>query len=185
MSISADCSYEEENPSDPSNPITITISGEATWPDVSPPYTRKGMRCGIGYNQEYARRFGSSGLSRFYINAEISSDPAYPLDVVYSDGGFPKKAGFFWGFTLTPAFVSGFYKPEDTNDPFYACGFGAWSKSTEVTKGIIPIITEERGIVAIGKYPRIEPGGQITYYKDFDYSAVVGTGTMNYKLTIL
>lgn len=187
MSISANCSYEVENPNDPNTPITITISGEATWPDVAPPYARRGMRCGInggGYEgKEFARREGWNGLSRFFITVEVQSSIAYPLEVTSSEGGMPIMAGFFYGFRNIPLFISGLYKPEDPTDPFYSCGLGVWTKSTEVTKGIIPIVTEDGEQLAIGLYPKIEPGGEITYYKDFAFDTAIGTGTMNYTLT--
>ncbi len=82
-----------------------------------------------------------------------------------------------------PFFVSGLYKPEDTSDPFYSCGFGVWSKSNKVTEGLVFIIAEDGEQLAIGLYPKIEPGGEITYYRDFAFDPAIGTGTMNYTLT--
>jgi hypothetical protein len=184
MSISANCSYEVENPDDPSTPETITISGQSTWPDVAPPYNRRGMRCGSGYNKAFARRNGSANLNRFYITTFVVASVYYPLEVNSSTGGPVRKAGIFGNAVFeTPFFISGLYKPEDTSDPFYACGFGVWSNSTEVTKGAVFINAEDGEQLAIGLYPKIEPGGEITYYKDFSFQTQIGTGTMNYTLT--
>jgi hypothetical protein len=184
MSISANCSYEVENPNDPAAPITITISGEATWPDVAPPYNRRGMRCGSGYDKQYARRSGWNNLDRFYIITGVQADITYPLEVTSSDGSPLRMAGVFGSAVSNiPFFISGLYKPEDPSDPFYACGFGVWSKSTEVTKGIVFIIAEDGEQLAIGLFPRIEPSGEITYYRDFSFDTAIGTGTMNYTLT--
>lgn len=185
MSISANCSYEAENPNDPATPITITISGESTWPDVAPPYNRRGMRCGSGYDKQYARRSGWRNLDRFYIIAGVQADVTYPIEVTSSDGGAPRMAGIFGSAVTDFAFfVSGLYKPEDPADPFYACGFGVWTKSTEITKGAIFINAEDGELLAIGLYPKIEPGGEITYYRDFSFDTPIGSGAMNYTLSI-
>ena len=186
MSITADCSYEVENPDNPETPITITISGSSTWPDVEPPYTRRGMRCGVGYDSFYAKRANWTGWERFFIIAGVQAEVTYPIEIVSSETGVIGMAGIFGSAVEGIAqFVSGVYKPEDTSDPFYACGFGVWSKSTEVTKGAVFIYSDSNELLATGFYDQIEPGAEITYYRPYEFETPIGTGTINYTLTIL
>jgi hypothetical protein len=189
MSISANCSYEIEDPFDPTLKYQITISGEMTYPDASPPYARRGMRCGIrggGYaGKQPAFRAGHIGLNRFTIIAEVQPNNYYPLEVNISSGGLPTYAGIRTSaFTNIPLFLSGLYKPEDQTDPFYACGFGVWSKSKDYTSGAVFVHAEsDDELLVVGLYERIEPGGQITYYRLDDLTQPVGGGTMSYTLT--
>jgi hypothetical protein len=181
MSISAEIYYEIDS-GDPENPITVTISGTQTYPDVGPPYTRRGMRCGQGYNKWYARRNDWRGYERFFVTTEIQTNQWYPLDLNGMTGG----ASIFELSSGRPIFISGMFKPENSSDPFYECGFGIWSTSTGITTGVYLEIRDEMDqVLALGALDRIGPGETVTYYKpeDFERTTPVGTGTLNYTFT--
>lgn len=181
MSISAEISYQVDS-GDPENPATLTISGTQTYPDVGPPYTRRGMRCGQGYDGPYARRNDWRGYERFFITTEIQTNNWYPLTVNLEGAPIATAAVFDSTQDTFAIFPSGMFKPENTSDPFYACGFGIWTTSTGVTKSFVRIIDDMAQWLAIGWFDRIGPGEVITYYKpdDYEFTTPVGTGTLNY-----
>jgi hypothetical protein len=179
MSISAEISYLDEFGE------TVTISGTQTYPDVGPPYTRRGMRCGQGYSTFYARRQGVEGYSRFVLETFIQSDNGYPLSVTINGDQTATAAVYNSSVDEIPLFLSGLFKPENSSDPFYECGFGIWTVSTGVTKGFVRIINDMAEVLAIGWFDRIGPGETITYYKpdDYNFETPIGTGTINYTFT--
>jgi len=183
MSITADIVYEEPNPNPELPPISVAITGTQTYPDVGPPYTRRGMRCGVGYDSFYARRASHISYSRFLLQTFIQANEFYPL-VVTADETPQGNAGVFEsGFASFPIFISGLFKPWKPEDPAFVCADGIWRKSTNVTKGLVRILAEDGTLLAVGYFDRIEPGAQITYYRPDDFETSVGTGTLNYTLT--
>ena len=184
MSISAEIYYEVDS-GDPENPATLTISGTQTYPDVGPPYTRRGMRCGQGYDGFFARRNGLQGYERFFLTTFIQTNNGYPLTVNLEGTPIATAAVFDSSLDTFAIFPSGMFKPENTSDPFYECGFGIWTVSTGVTKGFVRILDEMAQWLAIGWFDRIGPGEVITYYRpeDFELTTPVGTGTLNYTFT--
>lgn len=182
MSISADISYEDAS-FDP--PATVTISGTQTYPDVGPPYTRRGMRCGQGYDGFYARRNDWQGWQRFGITSFIQSGDWYPLTVALDGAPITPAAVFDSSLDTFSIFPSGLFKPENSDDPAYVCADGIWRISTGVTKGFVRIIDESGQLLARGWYDRIGPGETITYFKpdDYDFLTPIGTGAINYTFT--
>lgn len=182
MSITADCSYQIENPDDPEAPLTVTISGTQTYPDTGPPYTRRGMRCGTGYTGPFAKRLDWKSYGRFYLGTEIPSNEQFPLTVGISGEPGSTAAIYDGGFTSYPKFISGLFKPENTDDPAYVCADGIWRKSTEITKGLVQIFDDIGQWLANGYFARIESGAEITYYRPNDLENSIGTGTITYTL---
>lgn len=183
MSITADLSYEQPNPDPEQPPVLVTVSGTQTYPDVGPPYTRRGMRCGAGYDDFYARRLGYVGYSRFQVLTFIQSAENYPLVVTIPDLPDTFAGIFTSGFDSFPIFISGLFKPWRPSDPAYICADGIWRKSTNFTKGQVKILAEDGTLMAVGFYDRIEPGAEITYFKLDEYETSIGTGTLNYSIT--
>lgn len=183
MSISADCAYQLPNPDPDGDPLDVTISGMHTYPDVGPPYPRRAMRCGFGYTSFWARRSDWQSYGRFFISTFIQAYEFSPLVVTTTD--MPDRAAsiFVAGFDSFPIFVSGLFKPEDSDDPAYTCADGIWRKSTEITKGFLQILDESQELLVYGFYDRIENGAEITYYRPDDLENPVGTGTITYTLT--
>jgi hypothetical protein len=179
MSISAEISYLDEFG------LQVTISGTQTYPDVGPPYTRRGMRCGQGYDGFFARRNGLEGYERFFLTTFIQTNNGYPLTVNLEGTPIATAAVFDSALDQFAIFPSGMFKPENSSDPFYECGFGIWTVSTGVTKGFVRIIDDAAQLLAYGWFDRIGPGEVITYYKpdDFELTTPVGTGTLNYTFT--
>lgn len=179
MSISAEISYLDEFG------LQVTISGTQTYPDVGPPYTRRGMRCGQGYDGFFARRNGLQGYERFFLTSYIQTNNGYSLTVNLEGAPIATAAVFDSTLDNFAIFPSGMFKPENTSDPFYECGFGIWTTSTGVTKGFVRIIDDAAQLLAYGWFDRIGPGETITYYKpdDYDFATPIGTGTLNYTFT--
>jgi hypothetical protein len=183
MSVSVNCSYQEPNPDNPESPIEITIQGTQTWPDVGPPYPRKAMRCATGYQSFWAKKSNWNGLGRFFIYTNIQSDSYFSLQVSRSDGQEFQAAVHDLGTDYAlQLFVSGYFKPENEDDPFWVCGDGVWRKSTGVTKAFFGISSEDGELLAIGEIPRIESGAQITFFRPDETEESIGTGTLNYNL---
>ena len=186
LTITADISYEAENPVPEEPPITISISGTQTYSDVGPPYTRRQMRCGTGFTGYYAYREQITGYGRFRLAGEISPlsfAEYYPL-VVQVNEEPPTQAGIFnSGQDYAPIFPMGLFKPWKPQDPFFVCADGVWRKSTNVTKGIVRILAEDSTLLAVGYFDRIEPGASISYYQYYDAETIIGTGTMSYSIT--
>jgi len=183
MSITADIAYEEPNSDPELPPISVTISGTQTYPDVGPPYTRRGMRCGVGYDSFYARRFSHLGYQRFQLITNIQATEFYPLVITIPDSPDGHAGIFETSLDTAPIFISGLFKPWNPEDPAFVCADGIWRKSTNVTKGLVRILAEDGTLLAVGYFDRIEPGAQITYYRPDDFETSVGTGTLNYTLT--
>ena len=179
MSISAEISYLDEYG------FQVTISGTQTYPDVGPPYTRRGMRCGQGYDGFFARRNGLQGYERFFLTSYIQTNNGYPLTVNLEGAPIATAAVFDNTLDNFAIFPSGMFKPENTSDPYYECGFGIWTVSTGVTKGFVRIIDDAAQLLAYGWFDRIGPSETITYYKsdDYNFETPIGTGTLNYIFT--
>ena len=184
MSITADCSYEVDDPNDPANKIDITISGTQTYPDTAGPYPRRALRCGVAYGKPYVKRSDwRLNYGRFFLSTEIPSSDINPLTVTTDGVAGTAAAIYDAGFTNYPKFISGLFKPENTSDPAYVCADGVWRKSTEITKGAVQILSEFGDWLAIGFFPRIESGAVVTYYLPDDRDNPIGTGTIAYTLT--
>lgn len=183
MSISANCAYQIPNPDPEGAPLDVTITGAHSYPDVGPPYPRRAMRCGTGYTSYYAKRSNWTGWDRFYILTSIQSYEFSPLVVTTTDNPDRSASILTGGFSSFPTFISGLFKPEDTDDPSYVCADGVWRKSTEITKGFVQIVDELEEPLAFGFYNRIENGAEITYYRPDDLETSIGTGTITYALT--
>lgn len=183
MSISAECAYQIPNPDPEGDPLNVTISGMHTYPDVGPPYPRRAMRCGVGYTSWYAKRSDWQSYGRFFISTLIQSNEFAPLVVTTTDQTDRYASIFVGGFGSFPIFISGLFKPMDTDDPAYVCADGVWRKSTELTKGIVQIIDDAAELLAVGFYDRIENGAEITYFRQNDLETSIGTGTITYTLT--
>ena len=180
MSITADIAYEQPNPDPELPPILVTITGTQEYPDVGPPYTRRGMRCGVGYDSFYARRDSYVGYQRFQVLTEIQATEFFPL-VVSSPDEPDMHAGIFEAaFSSFPKFISGLFKPWLPDDPAFVCADGIWRKSTNVTQGLVRILAEDSTLLAVGYFDRIEPGAAITYYRPDEFEASVGAGVINY-----
>ena len=184
MSISADCSYEIDDPSDPANKLNVTISGIQTYPDTAGPYPRRALRCGVAYGKPYAKRSDwRLNYGRFVLVSDIQSDNGNPLTVTMTNAADSYAAIYDGGFLLYPKFIGGLFKPEDTSDPAYVCADGVWRKSTEITKGAVQIFSESGDWLAVGFFQKIENGAEITYFQPYDRDNAIGTGAISYTLT--
>lgn len=186
LSVTANITYEEPNEDPSLPPVNVLISGSQLYDNVGPPYDRRQMRCGIQFKTFYAYRAGFTGYRKFWIDGDIAPstyEGYYPLDVTF-DGEGDIKAGIFSAyFDLYPTFPTGLFKPWKETDPAFPCAQGVWSKSKNITKGQVKILTNEGVAMAFGFYDRIESGAEITYFKPDDLENSIGTGNIFYTIT--
>lgn len=134
MKISCSASWDTfNNLVYPPEPVNLTASGETQFVDITPPDSRRGMRCNVGYTSGYARRSDWQGYGRFNIytstgptgtGVEVTSTVQEESSII-SSGAVASQNG---------SFVSGLYEPWITGDPAYECAKGIWTKSTDFTK---------------------------------------------------
>lgn len=183
MSLSVQCSYQIPAPD--GRLLDVNISGMHTYPDVSGPYPKKAMRCGINswspYGKWYALRAGYKSYDRFLITTWVQSNEWDPITVTVTDEN-PRKATIFTQQGAFPSFISGLFKPENSDDPAYTCAYGIWSKSKEVTKGGLYVQDQFGELLVNGRWDRIQNGAEINYFRPDDPETSVGTGVMTYVL---
>lgn len=134
MKISCEASWQTTNELvDPPEAVSLTASGETEFGDITPPTSRRGMRCGEGYTSTYARRRDWKGYGRFELKTGTGptvggitvTSTSYEEPYIISDSAVASE---------NYSFVSGLYEPWLPSDPAYVCAKGIWSKSTEYTK---------------------------------------------------
>jgi hypothetical protein len=139
------------------------------------------MRC-AAYTGFWARRRNWSGLDRFVIDTNIQPTVFSPLQVFIDEFEAPNAAVFAISSSVDfQLFISGFFKPTNTEDPLYVCADGVWRKSTGYTETLLRL--ESPDVSATGIIERIEPGAAITFFRTDDPETQIGTGTLNYTLT--
>lgn len=111
----------------------LSAVGETEFFDVSPPHSRRGMRCGEGYTGGYAKRQNWEGYGRFFLEVQTAPQSGEIGIEQTTDQGTLPLTNYAWA-SENNSFVSGMYKPWKTQDPAYECANGVWTKSTKFTK---------------------------------------------------
>jgi len=134
MKISCNASWQTTNDLlFPPETVTLASSGETQFTDITPPDSRRGIRCNVGYTSGYARRSDWQGYGRFNIYT-LTGPTGIGVEVTSTVQGESSIISSNAVASQDGSFVSGMYEPWIPNDPSYVCAKGIWTKSTEFTK---------------------------------------------------